>query len=241
MCTVVCRWLPDERWPVQLLALRDEFASRAFDLPGRWWPQQPGVVGGRDRTAGGTWCASDPAAAVTAVVLNRPEPRAAVTGAPSRGVLPLLGVRYEDRWPKYLDVEGMAGFNLVLVTPTSARWWWFDGSQLRDEELRPGVSMFTPRGMAADVAARFVAGGARLAEPDAPTARVWSDWLPAVDGVRPSADPAALVVRKPVGDDSYETVFAQFIAAKPGTLRLDYRASPARNQNAPWTTTHWPD
>jgi hypothetical protein len=223
---------------VQLLALRDELVSRSFDAPAQWWPEQPAVVGGRDRAAGGTWCASDPEPGVTAVVLNRPEPRVAIAGAPSRGVLPLIGVRHQTHWPQYLDVEGMAGFNLVLATPTQAGWWWFDGHDLHEEPLVPGVSMFTPRGRSLDVDPRLVAGSAKLAEPNAATSEVWRGWLPVVEGARPSSDPSALMVRKPVDDDSYETVFAQFIAARPGALRLDYLSYPARGVTD-WTTACW--
>lgn len=241
MCTLVCRWRPDEPWPVQLLALRDELVSRAFDPPGRWWPEQPTIVGGRDRMAGGTWCASDPAAGVTAVVLNRPRPRIAAAGAPSRGMLPLVAVRRQERWPDYLDIEGMAGFNLVLAAPTEARWWWFDGQELRAASLPPGVSMFTPQGLLVDADPRLRSGAARLADPDAETADVWSDWLPVLTTARPSPDPNSLLVRKPVGDDSYETVFAQFIAAAPGALRLDYQPHPARHVTARWTARRWAD
>lgn len=237
---MVCRWQPAERWPVQILALRDELLSRTFDPPGQWWPEQAAVVGGRDRTAGGTWCASDPAAGVTAVVLNRPQPRVAATGAPSRGTLPLLAVRYEERWPEYLDVEGMAGFNLVLATPRQVRWWWFDGEALGEAELPPGVSMFTPRGVLDEIDPRLRSGAARLADPDANTADVWRDWLPVLEAAQPSPDPNALLVRKPVGDDSYETVFAQFIAATPGNLRLDYQSHPAKLTTAEWVTRRWP-
>ena len=69
MCTVVVRWSPGQ--PTQILALRDELTSRDFDDPGRWWPETPDVVGGRDRAAGGTWCASRVSTGTTALVLNR--------------------------------------------------------------------------------------------------------------------------------------------------------------------------
>ncbi len=224
---------------MQLLALRDELVSRGYDLPDQWWPEQPAVVGGRDRSAGGTWCASDPVTAVTAVVLNRPEPRVAAAGAPSRGILPLLAVRHQERWPKYLDVEGMAGFNLVLATPAQARWWSFDGVELREASLPPGVSMFTPRGLLVEVDPRLRDGSARLADPDVATVDAWSDWLPVLEGAEPAADPNSLLVRKPVGADSYETVFAQFIAATAGALRLDYLPYPARRETVEWTTRRW--
>ena len=47
MCTVVVRWSAGQ--PPQLLALRDELTTRDFDDPGRWWPEFPDLVGGRDR------------------------------------------------------------------------------------------------------------------------------------------------------------------------------------------------
>ena len=68
MCTVVVRWSAGR--PAQILALRDELTSREFDEPDRWWPQWPDVVGGRDRLAGGTWCATDVRTGATALVLD---------------------------------------------------------------------------------------------------------------------------------------------------------------------------
>jgi Transport and Golgi organisation 2 len=241
MCTVLCRWHPDESFAVQMLALRDELASRSFDLPGAWWPDQPGVIGGRDRTAGGSWCVSDVDDGVTAVVLNRPERRTAEVGAPSRGVVPLLAARHRNRWPEVLDVSGMASFNLVLAAPGALCWWSFDGQRLQQEELPTGTHMFTPSGLtSADTDHRLAAGGARLgADPAAPTNHVWADWLSVLAETTPSEDPSELIVRRPIGDDSYETVFGQFIAAQPGLLRLDYLTSPADGTERPWTTTVW--
>src|SRR3954447_5632339 len=56
VCTVVVRWSPDR--PTRILALRDELTGRDFDDPAPWWPDFPDVYGGRDRAAGGTWCAT---------------------------------------------------------------------------------------------------------------------------------------------------------------------------------------
>ncbi|MGI8666662.1 MAG: NRDE family protein [Jatrophihabitans sp.] len=238
MCTVICRWAPDGPIGVQLLALRDEWASRSFDLPGAWWPDQPAVIGGRDRLGGGTWCASDVATGVSAVVLNRGEQPVAVTGAPSRGTLPLLAVRHRAAWPEEVSLAGMASFNLVLATPSSLAWWAYDGVRLHVQTLRPGTHIFTPRGLAgAPLDPRFRIGNAELADANAATEVVWSGWLPIVTETEPSADPAALLVRIPRGADSFETVFGQFIAARPGSLRLDYVRTPDRRQ--PWTVARW--
>ena len=60
MCTVLLLHRPGHAFPVLIAANRDERLDRAWDPPGAWWPDRPGVVGGRDRTAGGTWMAAEP-------------------------------------------------------------------------------------------------------------------------------------------------------------------------------------
>jgi hypothetical protein len=234
VCTVVFRWQPDDEVPVRILALRDELASRAFDEPDEWWPDSVGVVGGRDRTAGGSWCVSEVASGTTAVVLNRPERRQGEPGAPSRGVLPLLAVAVGEHWADEIDIAPMAGFNLGLITPASLQWWSFDGTALEHEVLDPGTWMLTPRGRRTDpIDARLV------------DARVPADWIDVVRHTPPSADPSAgIVVQTDVqtaaGDDSYETVFGQVITARPGALRLDYLSRVARDPAGAWTTRTWP-
>jgi len=239
MCTLVCRWAPGEAVPIQTLALRDELASRAFDTPGAWWPDQPAVIGGRDQSAGGTWCASDVGSGVTAVVLNRAERRTAAPGAPSRGILPMLAVRSGPRWADSIDVAPMAGFNLVLVTPDSLTWWSFDGTSLVAQSLQPGTHMFTPNGRSVPILdARFADGQALVsADLAGRTDQVWRNWLPIIADSTPREDALALLVRIPVGDDVFETVFGQFIAARPGVLRLDYAVRPAHASL--WTTARW--
>jgi hypothetical protein len=209
-----------------MLALRDELASRAFDLPGEWWPALPGSVGGRDRTAGGTWCVTDVASGTTAVVLNRPEKMVAGPGAASRGVLPLLAAEHGVRWADHVDVTPMAGFNLVLATAAEFRWWSFDGTVLTAGALEPGTVMFTPLGLA-----------------DAAPAAAPDEWPALVAASVPTSDRQDLLVRRDVEidgrRDSYETVFGQIIAACPGGLRLDYRAGVARTPDGAWTQRTW--
>ena len=227
MCTVVIRWAPGH--PVRILALRDELASREFDLPDSWWPDQPSVVGGRDRSAGGSWCVTDVDAGVTAVVLNRPERRTALPGAPSRGLLPLLAVRAGPAWRDEIGLAPMASFNLVLVTPQSVQWWAFDGAALVEERLGAGTWMFTPRGR------RTHPLDPRLLAEDARTA-----WRDVVAAAVPSPDPTdGLVVQHPIGDDSYETVFGQVLLTRPQWMRLDYLRAVARNPGGAWSTQTW--
>jgi hypothetical protein len=243
MCTVVVRWQPDDPIPVQLLALRDELYSRPFDPPAAWWPDHAGVVGGRDRLGGGSWCVTDIASGQTAVVLNRPEKRMADPGGSSRGVLPLAAVAWGADWPNHVGVAPMAGFNLVLVTPQAMNWWSWDGADLRHEELRAGTHTFTPAGMRDQpLPERIRIGRTELDTDDlghGSTEAVWRDWLDEVRTAKPSADRESLLVQKQINDESYETVFGQLIAARAGAVRLDYLNHVVRNQQAEWTTAVW--
>lgn len=218
MCTVASRWEPGA--PIRLLAVRDELVSRDFDEPGEWWPEQPGVVGGRDRQAGGSWCVTDVAAGVTALVLNRAERR---TGTPSRGVLPLAAVAAGTAWPERVDHREMASFNLVLAGPDGVQTWSWDTRDLVRRDLDAGHHLVTSAGVDAADDPKT----ARFAEP---LAR--DGWLDVLTSTRPEDDRSALVVRHPIGDDVYATVFGQLITSTPGALTI-------RSSRTPWRRDGW--
>jgi uncharacterized protein with NRDE domain len=227
VCTVVVRWGPGS--PVSILALRDELVGRDFDDPNRWWPEHPDLVGGRDRQAGGTWCASRISTGVTALVLNRPDKRLADPGAPSRGVLPLLAAEHEEQWERQVEVTGMASFRLVLATPDRLTTWDFDGATLTAQHLEPGTHMVTSGGAEDGKAERYLstfAGG------DFPR-----DWLDVLRRTDPRDDPASLVVRHEHENDQHEhqifaTVFGEVLEGSPGRLRLQFARTP-------WGTHDW--
>jgi hypothetical protein len=222
VCTVLVRWSAGR--PAQILALRDELTTREFDEPGRWWPDLPGVVGGRDRVAGGTWCATGIGTGTTALVLNRPEKRLGDPGAPSRGVLPLFAVRHGHDWARHLDPAGMASFALVLVAPDGLTTWQFDGERLTSAEHPEGTHMVTSGGTEDRKADRWLAGFADGAFPD--------DWRTLVESAPPADDAAALVVRHEQDGLVYATVFGQLIEAVPGRLRCEY-------SRRPWAPGSW--
>ena len=222
MCTVVVRRSGDR--PAEVLAVRDELTSRDFDVPARWWPQFPDVVGGRDRAAGGTWCATHVGTGVTALVLNRHHERPAAPGAASRGVLPLLGAVHGSGWTSHVDLAGMAGFLLVLSTPDRLVSWEFDGDRLVETQHPEGTTVFTSGGpedrkadrwRASFVAADFPAG-----------------WRGLVQGQPPADDLSALVVRHERDGQVYGTVFAETIDARPGLLTLEH-------SRRPWSADAW--
>jgi uncharacterized protein with NRDE domain len=223
MCTVVTRCVPDE--PVRILAVRDELISRSFDDPDRWWPDQPTVVGGRDRMAGGSWCVSDVATGATALLVNRIERR---TGTPSRGLLPLAALAHGTAWADHVDFRDMASFNLVLAGPAGVTAWVWDAETLRRLDLPSGVHMITSRGVDTDddkttqFSPRFVV----------------EDWYQLVTACVPEPNPAALVVRVPIEDDFYATVFGQLITASPGVLHVEYSRTPWIAGT--WAVRDWP-
>jgi hypothetical protein len=222
VCTVVVRWSPGS--PVQVLALRDELTGREFDDPGRWWAGQPDVVGGRDRTAGGTWCATRVGTGVTALVLNRPQKRQADPGAPSRGVLPLLGVEHGADWPDHLSVDGMASFLLVLAAPDRLTTWDFDGSAVTTTEHPPGTWMVTSGGPEDRKAERWLPLFAEASFPDG--------WAALLREDPPQDDPAALTVRHEQDGLVYATVFGELLDTEPGRLHLE-------SSRSPWTGDGW--
>ena len=216
MCTVVVRRSADR--PGEVLAVRDELTGREFDDPGRWWPEFPSVVGGRDRVAGGTWCATDVGTGVTALVLNRYHERTAAPGASSRGVLPLLGVAHGAAWVDHVALTGMAGFLLVLVEPGRLTSWEFDGERLTSTEHPEGTHVFTSGGSEDRKGEVWHGTFAAAAFPDR--------WRDLVREQEPAPEPEALVVRREREGRVYGTVFAETIDADPGRLRLEYSRQP---------------
>jgi hypothetical protein len=224
VCTVVVRWSAGQ--PPQILALRDELATRDFDGPGTWWPDLPDVVGGRDRVAGGTWCASRIGTGATALVVNRPQKQVADPGAPSRGMLPLLAVEHDHDWPGRVQLHGMASFALMLVTPHRVTTWDYDGQDLGTTEHPEGTLMLTsggPENRKADVHLKA------FAESDYP-----DGWRALVQSGPPQDDPAALVIRHERDGLVFATVFGELIDARPGRLRLEYSRTPWKRY--PWDT-----
>lgn len=125
--------------PTRLLAVRDEDPEREWDDLGEWWPEQyPGVIGIRDRRAGGAWLAVDTEARRLAVLLNRADVvDLPAEGVASRGSLALESVA--GRSPS--GPLAMHGFNLLEVDADGARVLSWDGAALRETAVPPGVHM----------------------------------------------------------------------------------------------------
>ncbi len=148
MCTVVVLIRPGLAWPVVLAANRDERLDRAWDPPGAWWPDRPGVVAGRDRTGGGTWMGVN-RAGVMAAVLNRPGSLGPAPGKRSRGELPLIALEHDQAEAAAaaittLDASGWRSFNMIIADRISA--WFIRGlgrGRPDARPLSPGLHMVT--------------------------------------------------------------------------------------------------
>ena len=116
MCLIGFAWLAHPRWRLVLAGNRDEFHARPA-APAGWWPDAPGVFGGRDLEAGGSWLAIDRRGRL-AVVTNYRDP-AAPAGPRSRGELVagfVNGSEDIDDWAGRIAEDGSrwSGFNLLL-------------------------------------------------------------------------------------------------------------------------------
>ncbi|WP_283134400.1 NRDE family protein [Rhizohabitans arisaemae] len=234
MCTVIVSVEPHAEVPVLLAGVRDEFLGRPWAGPARHWPRWPGLVGGLDRRAGGTWLAVDPGRDRVAALLNGRGADAPAQGRRSRGDLALRAAA-EGVLPDG-DLSAYDPFHLLLADRSGVRLCSWDGAGLAAAELPPGTHMVVNGGWEREPGNERVAwflprfAGAR------PTPAVrgvpadqWGRWLTLTggDGLPPT-DPRALVVRHELGDGSvWGTGSISLVALTPGGVRYDFCPDPA--------------
>jgi Transport and Golgi organisation 2 len=159
MCTAVLSIEADA--PVLLAGVRDELVDRAWQPPGRHWPGYPGLIGGRDLLAGGTWLAVSPAARRVACVLNGRGRNAPAGSRRSRGVLPLqaaAGQRLERA--RLADFDP---FHLLSAQPEAALLCSWDGERLTERKLTAGLHIVVNSGLDSDLLAGDAPGDAPAA------------------------------------------------------------------------------
>ncbi|CAG0938902.1 hypothetical protein GPROT2_00444 [Gammaproteobacteria bacterium] len=117
MCLVGIAWRVHPRYPLIILANREEFHVRPT-APAAWWPEAPGVLGGRDLVNGGSWFAVNRSGRV-ALVINHATSRNPQQPSLSRGGLVREWLTEDHEPSAFLDtVQGRehryAGFSLVI-------------------------------------------------------------------------------------------------------------------------------
>lgn len=183
MCTVLILQRPDAQWPLLIGANRDERLDRAFDPPGRWWPDLPGVVAGRDRASGGSWFGFNEDG-VVATIVNGMDRLGPLAGKRSRGEIVLRALRETDaagaaRAIGALSPEGYRGFTLLVADRATAFVVTNDERAFDVRQLAPGHHMVTPDGCDVPASPRYAAhsDAFRAAPPPAPAERDWSAWI----------------------------------------------------------------
>ena len=181
MCTVVLLIRPGHAWPLVLAANRDEMLERPWDPPGAHWPDRPGVIAGRDHSAGGTWMGVN-RDGVVAAVLNRPGSLGPAAGKRSRGELPLLALAHRSATEaataiSEMDVTAWRSFNLVIADRVAAFFVRGLGHGSPDRvPLTPGLHMITahdPDDPASPRVARYLD---RFLSAEPPSPAGWREW-----------------------------------------------------------------
>jgi hypothetical protein len=176
---------PGHAWPLLLAANRDERLDRAWDPPAAYWPDQPDVIGGRDRLGGGTWMGLNRSGLVAAV-LNRPGSLGPAAGKRSRGDLPLLALAHDTAAGAAAAIAGLDGsayrsFNMVLADRHEV--WFVRNLGDRPPErhrLPPGLHMVTahdPDDLSSPRVARHLPRFTAAAAPEPPDWGAWESLL----------------------------------------------------------------
>jgi Transport and Golgi organisation 2 len=251
MCTAVLSVEPGQ--PVLLAGVRDEFTDRAWEPPARHWPQYPGLTGGRDLLAGGTWLAVSDHERRVGCVLNAIGKLAPAATRRSRGGLPLSAAAGQP-----LDRDGLADvdpFHLLTAEPGRAIIQSWDGCELTERTLPPGLHFVVNSGLAGDLAgagpgpasaagtpngrehelarvAHFLERFRSAARPDPRPGQAvpaaWGSWFPLVngDGIGPD-DPRALILRRDLGGGrSWGTTSLSLVCLTPDAVRYDFTGRP---------------
>lgn len=138
MCLILVAWQAHPDYPLVVAANRDEFFVRPT-APAAFWPEQPGLLAGRDLEAGGTWLGITKTGRFAALT-NYRDPASHKAEAPSRGRLVADFLACDQSIDSYLDALSPAeynGFNLLLGD--GKRLVAFSNITMERHELAPGV------------------------------------------------------------------------------------------------------
>jgi uncharacterized protein with NRDE domain len=166
MCLILIAWKQHAEFPLVVAANRDEFHARPAERAG-YWKDHPGILGGRDLEAKGTWMGASRSGRFAAVTNYRGGKDA--NAKESRGALVATFLQNAFSPGKYvasLNSASYSGFNLLVSDREEL--WWLSNRDGGSRKLDPGyyalgnLLLDTPEVM--DVKARFE-GAAMAIEP----------------------------------------------------------------------------
>ncbi len=227
MCSVIILFRPGNRWPMLIAANRDEMRDRAWDAPGRHWPDRPDVIAGHDRLAGGSWLGRNDHG-VVAAALNREGSLGPQHDKRSRGELVLEALDHADAAGAAaaladIDPRAYRTFNLVVADNNGA--FWISNRSGADrilvEAVPEGISMITSANLNDMTHARIAAHlprfrAASTPDPEQGEWRGWTDIL-AMRDYDPAAGPSGAMNIGSGNGHGFGTVSSSLIAlAAPG-------------------------
>jgi hypothetical protein len=253
VCTALISVDPGSRVPVLLLFARDEMADRPWQLPERYWPDRPLLVGGRDEREGGTWLAvrsADDAGGPRVVcVLNGFGTFASPERRRTRGQLPLIAASGE--FVSDLDLTRYDPFHLLIGDAAGVSMLTWDGSTLTDRKLAPGTHLVSNRGLeveddhlptAPDLAVTLIEARIKHFRPllrhlprpepmpdnEFSTRQAWGSWMRLADGDGlDTSDVRALIGKHDWGEHGmWLTSSVSLVAVGSGSVRYDLNPNP---------------
>jgi uncharacterized protein with NRDE domain len=139
MCLILFAWRAHPEFPCVLAANRDEFHARP-SAPADWWPDEAGILAGRDLTEGGTWLGMTRRGRLAALTNFRDGQRRA--HAPSRGRLVSDILHSNDTVPQTLAYlrEAAPAYNpFNIVFSDGERLGIYESVLGQGRELGPGI------------------------------------------------------------------------------------------------------
>jgi hypothetical protein len=242
MCTVVISFAPEERVPVLVLGVRDEFIGRSWRPPARHWAGSA-LLGGLDEQAGGTWLAVHPGVPRVSCLLNGRGVPANPAVRRSRGELPLRTAGEGAEALKQLDGDPAAlaaydPFHLVCADLEAVWLLSWDGERAACVDLASGTHVLTNAGHAypAPTVTDPKAGyfGAKFAarrpsgDPALPLGEAWGDWITLASGagLKPD-DPRSIIARRDLPDGRvWGSTSLSLVALAEDGLRYDFQPVP---------------
>ena len=139
MCLILFSFHQLERYPLVVVANRDEFYQRPT-RPAHWW-EESDIFAGRDLEANGTWLGVTKTGRFAAVT-NVREPGMKINAPASRGDLTRDFLQSDDSPMDYLqDLEqrssNYAGFNLLVGDLHGL--WFYSNRQSGIRKIEPGI------------------------------------------------------------------------------------------------------
>ncbi|MRI33115.1 hypothetical protein EOPP23_08980 [Endozoicomonas sp. OPT23] len=139
MCLISFSWQPEAKYPLVMVANRDEFYARPTAQV-HYWEDNPDVLGGRDLQANGSWLAINKKGRFAAVTNYREVP--IIQGELSRGNLVRDFLENGQSPEEYLSIihnqaDMYSGFNLLIGDKNGI--YYYSNRMNEVVKLKPGV------------------------------------------------------------------------------------------------------